>query len=281
MMSAARVLFMTGALLFAVVAEASAQQAATPTGAGQPATDSAGPQEPLSPIPALTDEDRAAAFPDLSGHPAHDQKIYSFVLFDQLEWQNSDGSGTVVWDNKGWIGGDVNRLWFRTEGESGWRRVHEAEAHLLYGRAFSRWWDLVAGVRQDVRPGPAQTWVAVGIQGLAPQFFEVEATAYVGASGRTQARLEAEYEMLMTNRLILQPRGEMNLFGKSDPGRGIGSGLSTAEAGLRLRYEFRREFAPYVGIAWNQKFGRTADFSRANSEETGSTRLTLGIRFWF
>jgi copper resistance protein B len=262
-------------LLFAIVVDASAQQPPPPPPSDTP------PQEPLSPIPVLTDEDRAAAFPDPGGHAAHDRKIFSYVLFDQLEWQGGDGTRALIWDNKGWIGGDVNRLWFRTEGESGWSRVHEAQAHLFYGRAFSRWWDFVAGVRQDVRPGPAQTWAAVGVQGLAPYFFEVEATAYVGASGRTQARLEAEYEMLITNRLILQPRGEVNLVGKSDPQRGVGSGLSTAEAGLRMRYEFRREFAPYVGIAWNQKFGRTADFSRANSEETRSTRLTLGIRLWF
>lgn len=238
-------------------------------------------EQPLSPIPPLTDEDRAAAFPDLSGHPAHDRSIHSYVLFDQFEWQTTGESKTVIWDSRGWIGGDVNRLWLRTEGESEWSRVHEAEAHVLYGRAFSRWWDFVAGLRQDVRPGPAQTWAAVGVQGLAPYFFEVEATAYVGASGRTQARIEAEYELLITNRLILQPRGEFNLFGKSDPRRGVGSGLSTVESGLRLRYEFRREFAPYVGIAWNQQFGGTADFSRASGQETRSTRFTAGVRFWF
>jgi copper resistance protein B len=238
-------------------------------------------QAPLTPIPPITDEDRAAVFPDVAVHTTHDRRIHSFVLFDQLEWQGGDGTQSANWDTIGWIGGDVNRLWFRTEVETSRRRVDEAEVHLLYGRAFSRWWDFVAGARQDVRPRPAQTWAAIGIQGLAPYFFEVEATAYLGASGRTQARVEAEYEMLITNRLVLQPRGEINLSGKSDPRRGIGSGFSAAEAGLRLRYEIRREFAPYIGVDWGRKFGGTADFSKANGEDVSTTRLVLGVRIWF
>jgi copper resistance protein B len=238
-------------------------------------------QEPLTPIPPLTDADRAAAFPDADGHAAHDRQTFSYVLFDQLEWQTGDGVRTVNWDTTGWIGGDIHRVWFRSEGESSSDRLHDAEAHVLYGRALFRWWDVVAGVRQDFRPGPAQTWAAFGIQGIAPYFFEVEATGYIGASGRTQLRLEAEYELLMTNRLILQPRAEMNLAGKADPRRGVGSGVSTSEAGLRLRYEIRREFAPYIGVTWNQKFGSTADFARTAGEPTRATRLTLGVRVWF
>ena len=239
------------------------------------------PQQPMTPIPEITSEERAAAFPELGGHAAHDRNVYSFVLFDQLEWRTGGEQETVSWDAVGWLGGDIHRLWFRTEGETDHRRLHDAEGHLLYGRAFSRWWDWVAGVRQDIRPGSPQTWAAVGIQGLAPNFFEVAATGYIGGSGRTQLRLEAEYEMLITNRLILQPRAEFNLSGKSDPERGIGSGLSSAEEGLRLRYEFRREFAPYVGVSWNQKFGGTADFARAEDEETTTTHFTVGVRIWF
>jgi len=238
-------------------------------------------QQPVTPIPPLTEEDRAAAFPDFGGHPTHDKKIFSFVLFDQLEWRTGSETETVNWDITGWIGGDVHRLWFRTEGETDEKRLHEGDAELLYGQAFSRWWDFVVGVRQDIRPDPAQTWAAIGIQGLASYFFELRATAYIGASWRTQARFDAEYEMLITNRLILQPRVEFNLSGKSDPERSIGSGLTSAEEGLRLRYEFRREFAPYVGISWNQKFGGTADFARAGGEPTRATRFTVGIRAWF
>ena len=143
----------------------------------------------------------------------------------------ADGGGGVTWDSKGWVGYDRGRLWFRSEGETVAGRLESAEAHVLYGRPISRWWDVVVGVRQDVRPGPSETWAAVGIQGLAPYWFEVETTAYVGSSGRTLVRLEGEYELLFTNRWILQSLGEIELHGKSDPERATGAGLSTAEVG--------------------------------------------------
>jgi copper resistance protein B len=228
-------------------------------------------------IPPITDEDRAAAFPDVQGHTVHDTAVHSFVLFDQLEWQRGHGMDVNV---KGWVGGDLNRFWFRTEGEGGGDGVEHAEVHALYGRAIARWWDVVAGIRQDVRPGPAQTWAAIGIQGLAPYWFEVEATAYVSTAGRTHLRLETEYEFLLTNRLILQPVVEVDLYGTSDPERRLGAGLSSAEAGLRLRYEIRREFAPYIGVVWNRTFFGTADYARAAGDRTSGARLALGLRLW-
>jgi len=236
---------------------------------------------PQETVPPLTDEDRQAAFPDLEGHTTHDRKVNYFILFDQLEWQRDRHATIANWDNKGWIGGDVHRAWFRTEGETEDGHLEEAEAHLLYGRSFSRWWDFVAGVRQDFRPGPAQSWAAFGIQGLAPYWFEVEATGYVGAGGRFHARLEVEYELLITTRLIVQPLAEIELFSKSDSRRSIGAGLSTLETGVRLRYEVRREFAPYLGVVWNSKFGDTADFARAVGGEIRATRFVAGIRTWF
>ena len=236
---------------------------------------------PKEPIPPLTDADRVAAFPDVAGHAVHDRAFHAFVLFDELEWQFGDGGAGASWDNKGWVGGDINRFWFRTEGEGEAGSLHAAQAHALYGRAIGRWWDLVVGIRQDVRPGSPQTWAAVGIQGLAPYWFEVEATAYVGAEGRTHARLETEYEVLLTNRLILQPVIEAEIYGRSDPERQIGAGLSTAEAGVRVRYEVRREFAPYVGVTWSRKFSGTADFARESGEEVSGARLALGTRVWF
>jgi copper resistance protein B len=232
-------------------------------------------------IPPVTDADRAAAFPQVEGHAVHDRAVHSFVLFDRLEWQAAGGGSGGQWDSSGWIGRDLDRLWFRTEGEGEDGRISGADAHVLYGRAIARWWDVVIGIRQDVRPGPAQTWTAIGVQGLAPYWFEVEATAYVGASGRTQLRLESEYELLLTNRLILQPRAELDFYGKSDPGRGIGAGLSTAEAGLRLRYEIRRELAPYVGLEWSRTFFGTADFARDSGESSAGPRLAAGVRLWF
>jgi len=237
---------------------------------------------PLPPfIPPITDADRAAAYPDVHGRMAHDDNAVNyFVLFDQFEWLGGNGNGAISWDNKGWIGRDRDRVWFRTEGERASGGLAHAEAQVFYGRAVRRWWDVVAGVRQDAGPGPNRTWAAVGVQGLAPYWFEVEATAYLSASGRTHLRLETEYELLLTNRLILQPLIEASVYGKDDPERGLGAGLSSIETGLRLRYEFRREFAPYVGVVWQRRFFGTADRARADGQRVGSASLALGLRLW-
>lgn len=238
------------------------------------------PAEQHPGIPPITDADRAAAFPDVRGHTVHDRAIHYFVLFDQLELHGG-GAGGGRWENTGWIGQDLDRLWFRTEGKGHDGRLAEAQAHVLYGRAVARWWDVVAGVRQDFRPGPARTWLAVGLQGLAPYWFEVEATAYIGAGGHTALRLGTEYELLLTNRLILQPLIGVELYGRSDPDRGVGRGLGTAEAGLRLRYEIRREVAPYVGLAWSRKYFGTADFAAAEGGRASGARAAVGLRLWF
>lgn len=222
----------------------------------------------------------AAAFPDLAGHGVQDKAINYFVLLDQLEWQDAAG-GAQNWDAKGWIGTDLDRAWFRTEGEREDGRTDAAFAEALYGRAISPWWDLVAGVRNDFRPGPSRTWGAIGVQGLAPYKLDIEATAYIGESGHSHARFEVEYETLLSNRLILQPQIEAEVFAENDRRRSIGAGLSTVELGLRLRYEVRREFAPYLGVVWSRKFGNTADFARADGERVEDTRLVAGIRFWF
>lgn len=151
----------------------------------------------------------------------------------------------------------------------------------LWDRIVSRWWNLQAGVRHDFGEGPSRDWVAVGVQGLAPYFFDVEATAYLGDSGRTAARFSAEYDLLFTQRLVLQPQFEVNLYGKDDPANRIGSGLSNLELALRLRYEFRREFAPYVGLVWTRRFGNTADFARAAGEDASDVQFLAGLRVWF
>jgi copper resistance protein B len=286
--SVSRVASVVGVLLLAAVPRAFAQtdshqghqqEKPQPSAPAKPPAE--GPRELPPSIPPVTDEDRKAAFPDIEGHAVHDKAVNYFVLFDQLEWQVGDGENGLSIDSRGWVGRDRDRLWFRAEGDGEDGRVGEAQAHILYGRQFSRWWDVVAGVRQDFRPGPAQTWAAFGVQGLAPYWFEVEATACVGASGRTHARFEVEYELLLTNRLVLQPLVEAEIFGKSDPDRGVGAGLSTTDAGFRLRYEFRREVAPYVGITWKKKWGQTADFAEAAGEETGGARFVTGLRLWF
>lgn len=232
-------------------------------------------------IPPITDEVRKAAFPDVEGHAVHDRSVNYFVLLDQFEWHAAEGANGLNIDSRGWVGRDRDRLWFRAEGDGEGGRVGDAQTHVLYGRQFARYWDLVGGVRQDFRPGPAQTWAAFGVQGLAPYWFDIEATGYVGASGRTHARFEVEYELLFTNRLVLQPLFEAELVGKSDHERGVGAGLSTTDVGFRLRYEIRREFAPYFGVTWSNKWGKTADFAEAAGEDTGGARFVTGLRLWF
>jgi copper resistance protein B len=232
-------------------------------------------------LPPPTAADRAAAFPDVAGHHAHDNVLNYYVLFDQLEWQDADAGGALNWDARAWVGRDINKLWLRAEGERADRQTEESELEVLWGHSFARWWEFVAGVRQDFQPGPSQTWAAFGVQGLAPYKFDVEATAYLGESGQTAVQFEAEYELLFTNRLILQPLIKLNVYGEDDPRRGIGSGLSTTELGLRLRYELRRELAPYIGVTWDRKWANTADFARLNGDAVEDTRWIAGLRIWF
>ena len=152
---------------------------------------------------------------------------------------------------------------------------------LLYSKAVSTYWDVQAGFRHDFEPSPSRNWLAIGINGLAPYFFQIDTAFFIGNSGRTALRVEADYELLLTQKLVLTPEVEANLYGKDDPTIGIGSGLSDVEAGLRLRYEIRREFAPYIGINWTREYGGTADFSRAAGESTSDTRFVIGLRAWF
>ncbi|CAN7693088.1 copper resistance protein B [Pseudomonas brassicacearum] len=239
------------------------------------------PTTSRTPIPELTAADRAAVYEYHGGHAMHDSAINSFFLIDQLEWQDADDGSALSWDASGWIGGDIDRLWLRSEGERLNGKTEEAELQALWGHAISPWWDVVAGVRQDFKPGDPQTWAAFGVQGMALYNFEAEATAFIGEGGQSAARLEGDYDILLTNRLILQPTAEVNFYGKNDPARGVGSGLSDTELGVRLRYEIRREFAPYIGVTWNRVYGNTADYAREEGEDRSETRLVLGVRMWF
>ena len=239
------------------------------------------PATSRTPIPELTAADRAAVYEDHGGHAVHDSAINSFFLIDQLEWQDADDGSALSWEASGWIGGDIDRLWLRSEGERLNGKTEEAELQALWGHAISPWWDVVAGVRQDFKPGDPQTWAALGVQGMALYNFEAEATAFIGEGGQSAARLKGDYDILLTNRLILQPTAEVNFYGKNDPARGIGSGLSDSELGVRLRYEIRREFAPYIGVTWNRVYGNTADYAREEGEDRSEARLVLGLRMWF
>jgi len=236
---------------------------------------------PVEPIPALTDADRAAAFPELRAHPPHGVSVHQFFQFEELETRDATEGTALAWDGRYWAGTDIHRLWLRSHGERVGGRTHSADVEALYGRAVTPWWDLLAGVRHDFHPADSQTFAAIGVQGLAPYFFEIEATAYFGEAGQTAARLEAEYELLLTNRLILQPQIRLDLHGRDDPARGIGSGLSTLEIGMRLRYEITRRFAPYLGVVHERAFGDTADLRRAAGEDTDDVQVVAGVRIWF
>lgn len=236
---------------------------------------------PRAPVPPVTDADRAAAFPDLPPHAMHQGGINYLFVADRLEWQDADDGSALAWDLNGWIGGDIDRLAFRSEGERVAGRTESAELQLLWSHAIGPWWESVLGVRQDFKPGPAQTWVAFGVQGMPLYGLETEATAFLGEAGQSALRLSAEYDLLLTQRLILQPAAELNLYGRTDEERGVGSGLSDLELGLRLRYEIRREFAPYLGVSWHRAYGNTADLHRAHGEDLGEARLVAGVRFWF
>ncbi|POD34798.1 copper resistance protein CopB [Pseudomonas syringae pv. syringae] len=241
----------------------------------------AAPTQSRTPIPPITDADRATVYTSHAGHQVHDSAINSYFLADKLEWQDANDGSALAWDLSGWIGGDIDRLLLRSEGERTNGKTEEAEVQALWGHSISPWWDVVAGARQDFKPGAPQTWAAFGLQGQAISDLDIEATAFIGEAGQTAARLEADYDLQLTNNLVLQPTAELNFYGKNDPQRGNGSGLSTSEFGLRLRYEITPQFAPYVGVSWDRSYGKTADYAREDDEDTQDARLVVGVRMWF
>lgn len=219
--------------------------------------------------------------PHRSLHMA-DEHLFASVLVDRLEWTHGNGSNAAAYEAQAWIGNSFDKFVVKAEGHVEHGRFVEARTELLWGHAVASYWDTQLGLRNDAGYGrPARNWLAFGVQGLAPYWFEVEATGYVGTEGRTALRLAGEYELLITQRLILQPRVEANLYGKNDPATGTGSGLSNGTVGLRLRYEFSRQFAPYVGVERYQAFGNTADMLRAAGGRSGETRFVAGVRMWF
>ncbi|WP_256643989.1 copper resistance protein B [Stenotrophomonas sp. 9(2022)] len=241
--------------------------------------DMTAPSEPREPIPVPTDADRAAAFPPIDhGAMQHAPEINSLLLIDRLEhWDGRNGNGQA-WEATGWIGGNIHRLWLRSDGERSGSRTESSSLEALYGRSVSPWWDVLVGVRQDFRPADSRTWAALSIQGLAPYKFESSATLYLGSGGQVLAKAEVEYEVLLTNRLILQPVVEATLAVKDEPEYGVGRGLDKVETGLRLRYEFSRRFAPYIGISHERSFGDAAD---AAGDHARDTRWVAGVRMWF
>lgn len=210
-----------------------------------------------------------------------DDPILAKVMINQLEVRSTDGPDPRVLEAQAWIGQDLNKLWLKADVEYVDGHTEEAEIQALYSRAIAPYWDFQVGWRHDSRPKPNRDWLAIGFEGLAPYWFEIDAAAFIGESGQVGARLEAEYEVMFTQRWVLSPELKVNLHTRNDEATGTGSGLSDTELGLRLRYEVRREFAPYIGVNWTKKYGNTADFARDEGEDTDDVQFVAGVRAWF
>ncbi len=206
---------------------------------------------------------------------------FSKVMFDRLEAGFGDEADTWLWDAQAWYGGDFHKLWIKTEGGAvQGEALEEADVELLYSRNVAAFWDFQAGIRYDLKPSPERAHLAIGVQGLAPYMFEIDATAYLREDGLPSARVEAEYDLLITQRLILQPRFEGVLQGH-DSDAGTDAGLASTQLDIRLRYEFVREFAPYIGFSWTQKYGDVAAQARRSGEPGASNAIVLGLCAWF
>jgi len=210
-----------------------------------------------------------------------DARRLASLRVDNLEVVRTRGNTFVPYDLEAWYGRTYDRAVLKAEGDIDGGELAEARTELLWGHAFAAFWDSQLGVRYDSGAGPNREWLAFGVEGLAPYWFEIEATAYLGEAGQSALRLDASYDLLLTQKLVLQPRIEANIYGKRDVERGLGSGLSDVSAALRVRYEIRRELAPYFGIEWVRKYGETEDLARAAGDDPNDARLVAGLRFWF
>jgi copper resistance protein B len=234
-------------------------------------------------LPPITDADRAAAFPDLGSHTHSmlEDPLNRSLRIDELESQQTEGDDLLAWKAHVWVGGSFDKLAIRTEGEQRGNDTERAELQLLWSHTISRWWDLVTGARIDFQPTPSRTWAAFGVEGVAPYRFGIEATMFLADGGASAARIEATYEFLITQRWILEPRLELEWYGQDEPALGLAPGLARSEGGLRLRYEIRRQVAPYVGIVQERKIGGSADLARASGGDPTDTRYVAGVRLRF
>ena len=204
------------------------------------------------------------------------------VMIDEAEYRAVDGQDGYAWEAEAFYGGDIDRLAVATEGEGAFGEAPEsAELRAVWRHALNPWFNLELGARHDFRPDPERSYAVVGIEGLAPYWFEVAGRLFVSDKGDVHLRAEAEYDERITQRLILQPKFELNAAFQDVPELGIGSGVENIELGARLRYELVHEFAPYVGIHWERKLGRTANYARAEGEDVSGIAAVIGIRAWF
>jgi copper resistance protein B len=236
--------------------------------------------------PALAADAGAGHVPADWSHVHEDNQRFGYLLVDRLEYRADDGPDHLLWDAQGWYGGDYQRLWIKTEGEQATSNSHgEAEVQALYSRLVAPYWDLQAGVRYDRAYGSGRdrdrAFGVLGVHGLSPYRFDTDLALFVSEDGDVSARAQFEYELLLTQRLVLQPRVEINAAAQAVKSWGVGRGLNDVQIGLRLRYEIRREFAPYLGVEWTRKLGNTADIARADGEDASVPALVAGLRLWF
>lgn len=211
-----------------------------------------------------------------------DDMVLTHVEVERLEYRMRGGAEVVAWDAEAWIGGDREKFWLKSEGEAPEQgKLEKAETQFLYSRMISEFFDLQAGLRHDIRPEPARTYGVIGLKGMAKYFIETDMAAFVSEKGDVSARLKAAADLLLTQRVVLEPSAEVNLFARDVPEYHAGTGIGDIELGLRLRYEIRREFAPYVGVNWHRKLGESAVRSRAEGEGVEDFSLLAGLRFWF
>ncbi len=215
--------------------------------------------------------------------PVMDNQMFAHVLLDQFEGRTNGPDNELRWDGEAWVGTDMNKLWLKSEGFSTNTTVSDGDHEALYDRPIPhmRYFDAQAGVRADLDSGPKRAWAAVGVEGLAPYFFQFAPTLYIRDGGNVAGRLVGSYDLLLTQRWIVQPEAELNFYNKDDPARQIGSGLSDLDTGIRLRYEISRKFGPYVGFAYNGKYGNTASYAREARETTSDPRFVFGLRLWY
>lgn len=211
---------------------------------------------------------------------AKDDPLLSKVKIDQLEQRNGDEDPFVV-EAQAWVGYDLDKIWLKTEAERVEGDNESVELQLLYSKAITAYWNLQLGARQDYEPTPKRNWAVVGFQGVAPYYIEIDTALFIGESGRASVRFKAEHELMLTQRLVLIPEIKLDFFGKTDEETETGSGLSKAEVGLRLAYEIKREFAPYIGVNWERKYGATARYSKDEGGSTNDTQFVIGLKAWF
>ena len=232
---------------------------------------------------AAAQNDSAMALSTAMAQKMHGDSINFLLIGERLENQSHDGGNDLIWEAQGWIGGDINKLWMKTEGKYDRERgdTKEFELQALWSHAVSPFWDLQAGWRHDAEVDDGFDYLTIGFLGLAPYWFEVDVAAFISEKGTLSARLEAEYELRITQRMILQPRAELNFGFENDNEAELRRGLQKTHLGLRLRYEIRREFAPYLGLAWEKSFGESASILTARAEEASETSIVAGLRFWY